>query len=83
MIWLIFLRELGRPEFATRLLLVLVVSSVLLVLYVFLGDPRVRVPFDPLVIVLATDGIARAMRAVTRTLAGRFAAAPSTGQAAP
>jgi hypothetical protein len=46
----------------------LVFGSVAVTLYLYLGDPRIRVPFDPLVLVLATDAwvaSVRGMRAWT------------------
>jgi 4-amino-4-deoxy-L-arabinose transferase-like glycosyltransferase len=54
-----------RPEALT---LAALCASSALPIYLFLGDPRVRVPFDPLWIVLA----ALALDALARAVRGRF-----------
>jgi hypothetical protein len=46
---------------APRLMLGLAVFAVTVTMWLFLGDPRVRVPFDPLLIVLALDGTVRVL----------------------
>lgn len=51
-----------------------VVLSAFLVLYLFLGDPRVRVPFDPLIVLLALDATVRAVKAVVVRAPWRSAA---------
>jgi hypothetical protein len=48
-------RSLGVAEQSGRLVLLALLASVLLALLLFIGDPRVRVSFDPLLIVLAVD----------------------------
>jgi hypothetical protein len=48
-------RRLWKPELRIQLLLTLWIASSMLVMYLFLGDPRIRVPFDPLLWLLATD----------------------------
>jgi hypothetical protein len=46
---------LWRPKCRVQLLLALWIASSMLVMYLFLGDPRIRVPFDPLLWLLAID----------------------------
>lgn len=58
------LRRHRKPEEAPRLLLFLTAFSVVPVFYLFLGDPRLRVPFDPLFVVLALDGLSRGRAAL-------------------
>jgi len=53
--FLAFRRPLDLREHAARALMWGVLGSMVLTLYLFLGDPRIRVPFDPLWIVLGTD----------------------------
>jgi hypothetical protein len=48
-------RPFHLEEHASRALVWGVLGSMVLTLYLFLGDPRIRVPFDPLWIVLASD----------------------------
>jgi hypothetical protein len=48
-------RPFHLDDHAARALLWGVLGSMVLTLYLFLGDPRIRVPFDPLWIVLASD----------------------------
>jgi 4-amino-4-deoxy-L-arabinose transferase-like glycosyltransferase len=50
-----FRKRLFNPEGADRLLLALMLVSALLTLYLFLGDPRMRVTYDPLLFVMAAD----------------------------
>jgi len=52
---------LRRGERGSRLLLAAFLASAIATLYGFLGDPRMRVPFDPLLIVLAVDAWAAAL----------------------
>lgn len=52
---------LSRVDGAGRALLFGLVLSALFTLYVFLGDPRVRVPFDPLFLVLAVEAWSRVL----------------------
>lgn len=47
--------RLFRPENSDRLLIGLFWVMTLATLYLFLGDPRVRVPFDPIFAALAAD----------------------------
>lgn len=54
-------RRLLLPEEATRLLLVAAGVSVFSTMWLFLGDPRVRVPFDPIFLLLGVDGTRRAL----------------------
>jgi hypothetical protein len=58
------LRRHRKVEEAPRFLVFLTAFSVMPVLYLFLGDPRIRVPFDPLFVVLALDGITRGRAAL-------------------
>jgi 4-amino-4-deoxy-L-arabinose transferase-like glycosyltransferase len=59
-------RGLRSSADPTRGVLLALVGSAIATLYLFLGDPRLRVPFDPLIAVLAVDAwwcFARAARA--------------------
>jgi 4-amino-4-deoxy-L-arabinose transferase-like glycosyltransferase len=47
--------RLFHPDEAPRLVLIAILLSVPLTLYLFLGDPRLRVSFDPLALALAAD----------------------------
>ncbi len=47
-----------------RWLVVGAVATAVFGLYAFLGDPRLRVPFDPLILLLAAEGVTEALRAV-------------------
>jgi len=51
----VFRRPFDLREHAARVLVWGVLGSMVLTLYLFLGDPRIRVPFDPLWIVLGAD----------------------------
>jgi len=53
-------RRLFRAEEASRLLLLGLIASVVIVLYALSGNPRVRVSFDPIFFVLASDAAVRA-----------------------
>ena len=57
--WHLVVLALRRPfearEHAAHWLLWGILGSMVLTLYLFLGDPRIRVPFDPLWIVLGAD----------------------------
>ncbi len=53
--WLALRRRLFAPEEATRVLLLALVGGMLATLYLYLGDARMRVPFDPLLLALAVD----------------------------
>lgn len=69
------LAALGRlltREGASRALLFGFVMSSMLTLYAFLGDPRVRVPFDAIILVLAIDGWVRGLSGL-ESLRGRRA----------
>jgi 4-amino-4-deoxy-L-arabinose transferase-like glycosyltransferase len=59
--WLAIRRRLLAPEEAPRLLLATAAFSVFLTMWLFLGDPRVRVPFDPIFVLLGVDGGRRAL----------------------
>jgi hypothetical protein len=50
---------------APRLILLALVGSMLATLYLYLGDPRMRVPFDPLIVALAVDAWRDAALALT------------------
>ena len=63
LVWILFVRRLRDPDDAPRVLLAYLCASCLIALYFFLGDPRVRVPYDPLLIILALDGARRAAAA--------------------
>ncbi len=63
-----------RKEHAPRLLLGVCVLSSFLVLWLFLGDPRVRVPFDPLIVVLGADAVAIAVLWTKRRAVARWRA---------
>src|SRR5262249_22714078 len=52
-----FRRRLLCPEGADLLLLTLMTASLFLTLYLFLGDPRIRVTYDPLFFVMAADAV--------------------------
>jgi 4-amino-4-deoxy-L-arabinose transferase-like glycosyltransferase len=52
---LAFRRRLSEPAEATRVIVLLLLGAMLATLYLYLGDPRMRVPFDPLLIALAVD----------------------------
>ncbi len=54
-------RSLKKRD-AEKLLVVLVATSVFLPMYLFLGDPRLRVPHDPLLILAALDLLPRPQR---------------------
>ena len=55
LVFLAFRRPFEAREHAAHWLLWGVLGSTVLTLYLFLGDPRIRVPFDPLWIVLGAD----------------------------
>lgn len=61
---LALLRRLRAPAEHGRLLLAAFIAGAFATFYGFLGDPRMRVPFDPLLGVLAIDGIARLRKAL-------------------
>lgn len=61
-------RRLLATEGVDRLLLLTLCASMLATLYLFLGDPRLRVPFDPLLLVLAIE----AWRDVASTFGSLF-----------
>jgi hypothetical protein len=63
------------PAGSTRAVLLVLVYTALATLYVFLGDPRMRVPFDPLLVVLAVDAWRSVGRAVVARLPLRAARA--------
>jgi 4-amino-4-deoxy-L-arabinose transferase-like glycosyltransferase len=62
--WLAIRRRLPAATEGTRVLLLALLASLLATLYLYLGDPRLRVPFDPLLMALAVDAWWRAGRAV-------------------
>lgn len=66
-VWLARRRRLLAPEEAPRRVLLALVASVPPTLYLFLGDPRLRVVFDPLVIALSADAWLAAARAIRRS----------------
>ncbi|MGD8825052.1 MAG: glycosyltransferase family 39 protein [Myxococcales bacterium] len=59
---------LWKPECRVQLLVGLWIASSILVMLLFLGDPRIRVPFDPLLWLLAID----AYRALYSRLSERW-----------
>lgn len=61
---LLLLRRLVRPEESATLLIALLGFSVVPTLYLFLGDPRLRVPFDPFFVLLTADGLSRGRAAL-------------------
>jgi 4-amino-4-deoxy-L-arabinose transferase-like glycosyltransferase len=63
------LGRLGSKEESGRLWLFLLCASTLAAMYVFLGDPRVRVPFDPLFIILSIDAWFRGTEALQKAAA--------------
>ncbi len=63
---MLWLRRFFQREEAGRLLLHLLLLSMVLTLYGFLGDPRVREPFDVFYMILGFDGIRRAQALVSR-----------------
>jgi hypothetical protein len=52
-------RRLLRERDPAPPLLIALVASVLLTIYLFLGDPRMRVPFDAVALILALDALGR------------------------
>jgi hypothetical protein len=62
LLWIFVSGRFLRPQEAPRALIGYALLSVVITLYWFLGDPRMRVPFDPLVIVLALDGLRRLVK---------------------
>jgi hypothetical protein len=68
--WLALARRQPAPDGAedTRAVLYALLASMLATLYLYLGDPRLRVPFDPLVLALALDAWGGALRAVRARL---------------
>lgn len=83
LLWLLLLggsRRLFQPEHRVRQLLVAWLATCGLVVWLFLGDPRLRVPFDALWILLAVDAyaaLALRLRAPRRGSAGPALAAPT------
>ncbi|MDB4993651.1 MAG: hypothetical protein JWM74_1083, partial [Myxococcaceae bacterium] len=69
---------LGSSRGGPRLLLRLPLLSVVGALLVFIGDPRVRVSFDPLAAALASEAYVRAARAPFRGTRRRTRTSPST-----
>ncbi|MFO0661441.1 MAG: phospholipid carrier-dependent glycosyltransferase [Polyangiaceae bacterium] len=65
------LKRLLLPEEAPRLLVYLHVAALIVTVYTFLGDPRMRVPFDPLLIVLFLDAIHRSNQVIAQVRADR------------
>lgn len=64
--WLLLRGRLRAATEATRVLLLALLASLLATLYLYLGDPRLRVPFDPLLMALAVDAWWTAARAAWR-----------------
>ncbi len=62
--YLVGSRRAFRREHATELAMILALVSVVVTLWLFLGDPRVRVPFDPFLILLGVAGAAMLARRV-------------------
>lgn len=71
-LWMAIKRRLSSDEEAPRLLLIAILASAPITLYLFLGDPRLRVSFDPLAFALAADAW---------LVAGRWARARLSGAA--
>jgi 4-amino-4-deoxy-L-arabinose transferase-like glycosyltransferase len=62
---LLFSRQLVRERDAAKPLLLALIASMLLTIYLFLGDPRMRVPFDAVALILALDALAVFVRRST------------------
>ncbi len=74
--WIARRRALGRVSELPRLLVLALFASVVATLYLFLGNPRVRVSFDPLIVALAAAAwaeAARALRGAVRAVTERVA----------
>lgn len=56
---LLFSRQLVRQRDAAKPLFIAYIASMLLTVYLFLGDPRMRVPFDAVALILALDALAQ------------------------
>jgi hypothetical protein len=67
LLWLVFRRQIFAPEQSGRLLLFSFCLSCVAALYLFLGDPRVRVPFDPFFLILGVDACALALASFRRS----------------
>ncbi|HMJ14759.1 MAG TPA: hypothetical protein VK524_25280 [Polyangiaceae bacterium] len=63
---LLFSRRLLRERDPARPLLIAVILSMLVTIYLFLGDPRMRVPFDAVALALALDALAGYLRTTDR-----------------
>jgi cation transport ATPase len=59
----------GDDGLVMRRLAGALVAGAFLGMYVFIGDPRLRVPFDPLLVVLALVALRRALPALARARA--------------
>lgn len=71
--WMAVRRRLSAEAEAPRLILIAMLASVPLTLYLFLGDPRLRVAFDPLAFALAADAWLAAGRWIRARRAGAAA----------
>jgi hypothetical protein len=69
---------LGTTRGGPRTLLLLPVLSVVAALLVFIGDPRVRVSFDPLALAVASEAYVRAARYLVRGTRRRTPTSPTT-----
>jgi hypothetical protein len=88
LLWILVSGRFLRPQESPRALIAYALLSALITLYWFLGDPRMRVPFDPLLIVLALDAPRRLVKwLIARVLAfwlwWRRRGRPVPGPAAP
>ncbi len=68
----------GSARGGPRLLLLLPLLSVVTALLVFIGDPRVRVSFDPLAAALASEAYVRVARTIVRGIRKRTRTSLST-----
>lgn len=70
--YLVASRRVFRREHGGELVIILCLGALAVTIWLFLGDPRVRVPFDPLFIMLGVGGVSR-----VAAWLGRTRAAPS------
>jgi hypothetical protein len=85
LLWFFASGRFLKPDAAPRLLLALAIASAVITLAFFLGDPRMRVPFDPVLIVLTLDGPRRLLRHIGSRIQLRLLrrAAPAAALPAP
>ena len=61
---LVLVRTRAFGDSSTHVLAWLVIAQAIATLYLFLGDPRVRLPFDPIVLAVAADACSRVLSTV-------------------